>query len=174
MFDLRRPDRASIRQPLGFASTTVTFLVLLLSLASCAKPAYRPTTAFAPAAVALEQQTHSRINAYRLSKGLPALTWSDLVADQARRHSQEMARGKTRFGHDGFRNRLAIIRQRIPWSRAAENVALDRTVAGAVDRWVKSRGHRKDIEGAFNLTGIGAARAANGSLYFTQIFIKSK
>jgi uncharacterized protein YkwD len=149
-------------------------LVLLLSLAACAKGDVGPAAPSPPAMLSLEQQTHSRINAYRASKGLPSLTWSDVIANQARRHSQSMASGKTRFGHGGFRDRLAIIGRSIQWSHGGENAAISRTASGAVAVWLKSRGHRKEIEGKFNLTGIGAARAANGSVYFTQIFIDSK
>jgi uncharacterized protein YkwD len=41
-----------------------------------------------------------------------------------------------------------------------------------VDGWLRSPGHRRNIEGDFRLTGIGVATARNGMVYFTQIFIK--
>ena len=33
-----------------------------------------------------------------------------------------------------------------------------------------SPGHRKNMEGQFNLTGIGCARGKDGVFYFTQLF----
>ncbi len=41
-----------------------------------------------------------------------------------------------------------------------------------VDGWLHSPGHRRNIMGDFRLTGIGVAEAANGMIYFTQIFVK--
>jgi uncharacterized protein YkwD len=32
-------------------------------------------------------------------------------------------------------------------------------------------GHRKNIEGPYEVTGIGVARNAQGEVYFTQIFV---
>jgi uncharacterized protein YkwD len=126
------------------------------------------------APASLERQTHAKINEYRLSKGRRALAWSDTIAGVARQHSQMMARGKARFGHSGFDKRVTTIRKTHAWRSAAENVAINSTAADVVARWVKNRSHRSSIEGDFDLTGIGAARAENGSVYFTQIFIKSK
>jgi uncharacterized protein YkwD len=39
-----------------------------------------------------------------------------------------------------------------------------------VDGWLKSPGHKRNIEGDFTLTGIGIASDKQGNIYFTQIF----
>lgn len=126
----------------------------------------------------LEQQTHAKINAYRVSKGLAALAWSDIIVEQARLHSSNMAAGTTAFGHDGFSDRAAAIAKQIAWSSAGENVAMLSNMSDAatvaVNAWLASPGHKANIEGNFNTTAIGIAKASDGTLYFTQIFIKTK
>ncbi|CAL1157815.1 unnamed protein product [Cladocopium goreaui] len=39
--------------------------------------------------------------------------------------------------------------------------------------WIKSPGHRKNLEGAFDLCGIGVAQASTGEFFFTQLFARS-
>jgi len=57
----------------------------------------------------------------------------------------------------------------------AENVALGQTTAQeAVDSWLSSEGHKQNIEGSYNLTGVGVAQGSDGDLYFTQIFLLYK
>lgn len=127
-----------------------------------------------PAVVGLERQVYAAVNDYRSARRLPALAWSDVAANQARGHSRKMASGATSLGHRDFRKRAATIEKTLPWSRAAENVARSRSVERAVELWLRSRGHRRNIEGGFDVTGIGAATGPDGLIYFTQIFIKSK
>lgn len=127
---------------------------------------------------ALERQVLAGINAYRASKGLAQLAWNDAVAAQAREHSRHMASGATAFGHDEFDQELHALVKTVAWSGAAENVFMSLNMpdpAGvAVGGWIDSPGHRENIEGDYDLTGVGIARSANGSLYSTQIFLKSK
>jgi uncharacterized protein YkwD len=152
---------------------------------SCSKDAGTPSTPSSgspttstPTEAALEQQTHAKINDYRASKGLATLTWNDVIAEQARQHSKNMANGSVAFGHDGFSARTDAIGKTIPLAGAAENVAMTSVVSDPpstiVNEWINSSGHKANIEGSYNLTGIGVARASNGAVYFTQIFIKSR
>jgi uncharacterized protein YkwD len=56
---------------------------------------------------------------------------------------------------------------------SAENVAYGQLSAKAVvDGWLKSAPHKKNIEGNYNLTGIGLAKDRKGVIYFTQIFLR--
>jgi uncharacterized protein YkwD len=62
------------------------------------------------------------------------------------------------------------------WRSLAENIALnqgyDDPVSLAVDQWMHSPGHRANIlRGIFTHSGIGIARAADGRVYITQVFI---
>lgn len=113
------------------------------------------------------------INEHRKSIGLPALIMLDVASEKAVEHSEDMAKRKTGFGHEGFESRVRYIASKAGTiSAAAENVAYGQLSAReVVDGWLHSRGHKKNIEGNYDFTGIGLARDASGIIYFTQIFI---
>jgi uncharacterized protein YkwD len=123
----------------------------------------------------LEKAVNQQINQYRASKKLPPLRVDPQMTQIARIHSENMAKGKVRFSHDGFEGRAKAIT--IPYQSVAENVAYNMgysdPVRKAVEGWIKSEGHRKNMEGQFNLTGIGIAKNAKGEYYFTQLFVRS-
>jgi uncharacterized protein YkwD len=156
-------------------------LVSLLLLLACSanipatsQSGLREPAAAEPAPAPAEQDLFARVNEYRVSKGLAALRWSDVIAGQARRHSEEMASGAAARGHGGFEARLAAIRAQIRISSWAENVVGDRNVEEAFRRLVDSSTHRENLERDFDLTGIGAATDRAGMVYLTQIFAKSE
>ena len=139
-----------------------------------------PTTSTqsAPTVESVEQAIFNQINQYRASRGMSPLTINTKISEQARTHSQNMANGKVAFGHDGFTQRVQAIATAIPYSAAAENVAYNGGYSDpatqAVQGWLKSSGHLQNIEGNYNLTGIGVAKNAKGQYYFTQIFLRSR
>jgi uncharacterized protein YkwD len=118
------------------------------------------------------------INQHRASQGLAPLASNATIAKQAKQHSQNMATGKVPFGHDGFDQRAKEIGKEIPIASAGENVAYNRGASDpaqrAVQGWLNSPGHRRNIEGNFSLTGIGVSRNSKGEIYFTQIFIRKQ
>ena len=113
------------------------------------------------------------INQHRTAMGLQPLEMNGVVCTAATRHSRNMASGKIPFGHDGFDDRMAALTRQIRPSTAwAENVAFSNNDARhVVDMWLHSPGHKKNIEGHYNVTGIGIALGADGQYYFTQIFL---
>jgi len=118
------------------------------------------------------------INQSRVANSLPPLIWSDIVAQQARNHTVDMANKVVPFGHDGFDMRYEYLRQHIPnLTRMGENVAYNQGYpqpgATAVQQWLNSPGHYANIMGDFNLTGVGTAKDPQGRHYFTQIFVKA-
>jgi uncharacterized protein YkwD len=123
----------------------------------------------------LERQLVQLVNQHRTARGLPVLTLDSHVTREARRHSTEMARGATPFGHAGFADRIAALRRVMSCGSAAENVASSlgyQSPAPDIMRgWLASSGHRKNIEGAYDTTGVGVARSRTGKLFVTQIFI---
>lgn len=125
---------------------------------------------------ALEQSIHQQVNQYRQARKLPPLTLDPRISEQARIHSQNMASGKVPFSHQGFEQRVGAIRRVIPDRASAENVAFNKGYSNpgqqAVQGWIKSPGHRINLEGQYSLTGIGIAKNAKGEYYFTQIFIR--
>lgn len=112
------------------------------------------------------------VNAHRKQKGkAPLQLWQPAV-EEALQHSKNMAKKKVAFGHYGFEDRINRLRKKISISHAAENVAYGKlTAKEVVEGWLHSAGHKKNIEGNFNLTGIGVAKAEDGTVFFTQIFI---
>lgn len=121
----------------------------------------------------LEEEILYYTNKFRQSKGLAPLALNDVISQQARRHSKDMASGSTGFGHEGFEERVDVVSKKLGRvGAAAENVAYGTLDAEAVvNGWIKSPGHRKNMLGKYNLIGIGAARKGNIT-FFTQVFIQ--
>ncbi|RJP80898.1 MAG: CAP domain-containing protein [Desulfobacteraceae bacterium] len=123
----------------------------------------------------MEQEVHLQINEYRQSQFLSTLRWSETIADYCRTHSLDMAAGRVAFGHSGFETRIEGIGQTLFYESAAENVAYNNyadPASTAVQGWLMSPGHLANIQGDFDLTGIGVAMSDDGLYYFTQIFIR--
>ena len=125
---------------------------------------------------ALEQAVHDAVNDYRASVGLDALAPDATILAESRGHSEAMMSGAVPFSHDNFDARVAAIGEVIALQSAGENVAylngMPDPVSAAVQGWVDSDGHRENMEGNFNLTGLGAAESGN-EIYLTQIFVLS-
>ncbi|MBD2502331.1 CAP domain-containing protein [Anabaena azotica] len=136
--------------------------------------ATKTTTTFQT--TALEKSVFERINRYRISKRLPRLVLNPKITQQARIHSQNMARGKVPFSHQGFEQRVNAIPLR--YKSAAENVAFNRGYDDPADEavvgWIDSPGHLRNIRGNYNMTGIGVATNAQGEVYLTQIFLRTR
>jgi uncharacterized protein YkwD len=126
----------------------------------------------------IKQSVYAQINQYRQSRKLPSLSLNSAISEQATNHSQAMARKQISFSHDGFDRRVQVIGKVIVYSSSAENIAYNQGHSDpakvAVDGWLKSPSHRRNIEGQFDLTGIGVARNSAGEYYFTQIFIRQR
>ncbi|MBW4616973.1 MAG: CAP domain-containing protein [Desmonostoc vinosum HA7617-LM4] len=123
---------------------------------------------------AIERAVFQEINNYRGSKNLPVLLRNSACDNQARIHSQNMAKGRVSFGHSGFSQRVKAIG--IPFIAAGENVAYNQGYTDpakqAVQSWLRSPGHLANIKGKYNLTGIGVAVGPNSKIYVTQIFLR--
>ncbi|MCT7952777.1 CAP domain-containing protein [Ancylothrix sp. C2] len=126
----------------------------------------------------LERAIHEQVNQYRLSQNLPPLKLDPNIIAVARVHSQAMASGRATFSHDGFDQRVEEISRWIDYRSAGENLAYNFGYSDpgkqAVVGWIKSPGHRKNMVGNFDLTGIGVAQNAKGEYYFTQLFIRQR
>ena len=159
----------------------------MLAISSCSLPLNADIPLLPPDTVAaspikpssaMEKSIFQQINQYRQSRHLPPLTLDARISAQAKIHSQNMANGKVPFSHQGFDERVSIINRQIPYRAAAENVALNQGYANpaaqAVEGWIKSEGHRVNIEGQYNLTGIGVVKNAKNEYYFTQLFINRR
>ena len=144
--------------------------VLFLSLPSCVV-LFDSGDQFSTAD--LEAKIFKLANDHRLSIGRTALVWNEAMADEERAHSQAIANGQVPVGHQGFEDRIARIKEIIPWSVIAENIASARNAQDALDAWLRSPDHQVIIEGDFDLTGVGVAKDPDGPLYyFSQMFLK--
>lgn len=121
----------------------------------------------------IEEQIVQLINEYRQKKGLPKLKPVDYISKEALKHSKRMAKKSVPFGHAGFDDRMNRIQKHDDKSIAfAENVAYGNMNAQtAVDMWLNSAGHKKNITGKYSHTGVGVYRGKGNTLYFTQIFV---
>ena len=116
------------------------------------------------------------VNEHRKSIGKNELKMIDVASAQAAQHSNDMMSGRTPFGHEAFNARVDAIKNNIGFINAAgENVAYGQlTAEEVVNNWLHSPGHRENIEGDYNLTGIGVTQNNEGVIYFTQIFVLKK
>ena len=113
-------------------------------------------------------------NRFRKSNGLPELQLREELNTIAQQHSNNMAKGKVSFGHDGFnrRNNMAV-KSMGSIHGFAENVLFGASTGrDAVNMWKTSEGHRKNMLGDYKYIGIGTARNKRGIIYYTQIFVR--
>jgi uncharacterized protein YkwD len=143
-----------------------------MSCATKAVPAAISGNRPAPRNISIDSEILEHVNRYRQAKGLKPLVMETAISEEATNHSRAMANRRASFGHDGFESRVKKIAQKLGGLRAsAENVAYGHLDAKeVVNNWLKSPGHRKNIEGKYTITGIGVVKAKDGTLFFTQIF----
>jgi len=155
-------------------------LATALASAACARPNVLskpdpPPIRPSADSTALEHVVFTLVNRHRRTLGLPPLAQDSRITEQARLHSAAMAAGTTPLGHAGFDDRVAMLRRAMTARRSAENVAFNQghrdPAADAVRGWLASRGHRENIEGPYEMTGVGVVSNAKGEFYFTQIFV---
>ena len=126
---------------------------------------------------AVEKEAFALVNQYRKSSQLPLLTWDEKIARVACGHSKDMATGEVDFGHDGFRERVSDLKSIMAGYRGAgENVFmssdLSEVARQAVAIWLHSPHHLENIRGDYNYSGMGVWQDKDGTIYFTQIFMK--
>jgi uncharacterized protein YkwD len=161
---------------LGF-TTTAQSDIIQTNPVPTPTPISVPTPTDTSALNNLEKSIYDRINNYRQSLDLPPLAIDLVISAQARIHSEEMAKIGN-MNHDGFTGRTDSIAKAIPFRSAAENVAVNMSYKRpdliAVEGWIESPGHHRNIIGRFDLTGIGVVQGARGEYYFTQIFVRRR
>ena len=124
----------------------------------------------------LEQEVFKLVNAERAKAGLQAFTYNWEVARCARMKCEDMIKNNY-FSHTSpaYGSPFNMMENfGIRFSAAAENIAYgQRTPAEVMNGWMNSPGHRANIlSKTVTQIGVGAAKAANGTLYWTQMFIK--
>jgi len=123
-----------------------------------------------------EDEVIRLINVERAKYGLAALSTNWELSRVARYKSQDMV-NKNYFSHTSptYGSPFTMMQNfGLKFSAAAENIAYgQRTAQEVVNAWMNSAGHRANIlSAAYTHTGVGAAKKANGTLYWTQMFMK--
>jgi uncharacterized protein YkwD len=127
----------------------------------------------------LEQQCLEQINRQRQARGIQPLKLSQELLPLARHYSWRMAKEKF-FSHtdpEGGTVKERVSEYGIRWQILGENLAYSNgyvnPVAASLHGWMDSPGHRKNIlDSAYNYTAIGVWISENGTVYFTEIFMK--
>lgn len=112
------------------------------------------------------------VNVHREQQGLPALLHMDESSVQAAGHNEHMIENDE-VCHDFFGNRYQALVNSVNAKAVSENVAFGyRTAEAVVNAWIKSDGHRKNLEGEHTHFGISVKEGKDGKFYFTNIFVR--
>lgn len=125
-----------------------------------------------PTPKAIELEILNLINDHRSSLGLSPLGDMKVVKSVAYTHTDYMV-DKNVVSHDNFFKRSTYLKENAGAQKVSENVAYGYTSAqSVVNAWIKSEGHKANIEGDFTNFDISAEQNADGKWYYTNIFIK--
>ncbi len=120
----------------------------------------------------IEKQILELINNHRLTKGLNPLGDLPVVKSVAYSHTDYML-DKDEVSHDNFYTRSNYLKSNVAAKRVSENVAYGYSSAESVVKaWLKSDGHKANIEGDFTNFDVSAEKNKNGRWFYTNIFIK--
>lgn len=162
-------DSETFKKQMGSSGSTAT-------KTPAATPAPSTTTPKATDQLSSEeQQLLTLINNERAKAGLPALQVDMELMKVARTKANDMAQNNY-FSHYSptYGSPFDMMRQfGIAFKAAAENIAGNSTIQGAVNAWMKSSGHKANILNAgYNYTGIGITKSNKYGYLFVQMFIK--
>ena len=125
-----------------------------------------------PTAKTIEIEILELINEYRIEKGLNALNNHQIIKAVAYTHTDYMIE-KNAVNHDYFFQRKSSLEQNAAAKKVSENVAYAYSNAESVVKaWIRSEGHRANIEGDYTDFDVSAEKNDQGKWYFTNIFIK--
>lgn len=125
---------------------------------------------------ALENEVIRLTNIERSKAGLPALKANWELSRVARYKSQDMV-NKNYFSHQSptYGSPFQMMESfGIRFTAAGENIAYgQRNPEEVVRAWMNSPGHRANIlSSSYTEIGVGVAKKSNGTLYWTQMFIR--
>ena len=114
-----------------------------------------------------ENHLFAQTNQLRTRHGLPALGHHDDLVRSARSWAQTLAaRGQLAHSDLGSLS--------VRWSAAAENVGRSGSIEDITARLQASPSHRQNmLSSKYTHTGIGTARAKDGTVYAVQLFLRN-
>jgi uncharacterized protein YkwD len=127
----------------------------------------------------LEKECLEQVNLVRRGHGLSTLSLDQDLLDVARAYSRRMAEERF-FAHEdpeGRTVRERVDRAGIKWRMIGENLAYSNgylsPVAASLHGWMESEPHRRNmLDPSYTETAIGVWISSNGTVYFTEIFLK--
>ena len=123
-------------------------------------------------AKAIEVEILDLINDHRLSLGLNPLIDMPVVKSVAYSHTDYMVDNNV-VSHDNFFARSNYLKSNAGAKKVSENVAYGYSSAESVVKaWIRSEGHKANIEGDYTNFDVSAERNQDGRYYYTNIFIK--
>ena len=153
-------------------------VAIVFTMNSCSSDSSETTTDSTSAKVmnysynSTEIETMALINTYRVSIGLNALKEINHISFKSEEHNTYMIANNV-VNHDDFVSRSENIMQVLRAKSVAENIAYNyNSPKTAVDAWLKSPGHKANIEGNFTHFGLAVRVNAEGKKYYTNIFAK--
>ena len=123
-----------------------------------------------------QQEVLKLVNVERTKRGLTPLKINTKLSNVATLKSQDMI-DNNYFSHTSPRygSPFDMMKQfGINYTAAAENIAKgQKTPQQVVNSWMNSSGHRANIlSSKYTDLGVGIAKSSNGTIYWTQMFIK--
>jgi len=124
----------------------------------------------------IEDEIIRLVNQQRSYNGLQPLTYNWQAARVARYKSNDMI-SNNYFGHISpvYGSPFKMMESfGLKFSAGAENIAYgQRTAQEVMNSWMNSAGHKANIlSKSYTQIGVGVAKKSNGTLYFTQLFLK--
>lgn len=140
-------------------------------------PSPNPTPSPGPVAGSEATQVFTLINAERAKAGKPALTVNAVLNSSATAYTNLMIQSH-QCSHDlggGFQQRMQNMSIGVPIGGAGENIAEGQaTPEAVVSAWMNSSGHKANILGNFDTTGVGAVKDASGNWWWCQQFVSTR
>jgi len=119
-----------------------------------------------------EIEAMALINAYRISIGLNSLQEINHISFKSEEHDHYMIANNV-VNHNDFVSRSENIMQVLGAKSVSENIAYNyNSPQAALDAWLKSAGHKANIEGNFTHFGLSIRVNSEGKKYYTNIFVK--
>ena len=126
---------------------------------------------------ALEKEVIRLVNVERAKAGRSALSENKELSRVARIKSNDFINNNY-FSHNSptYGTPFEMLKKfGISYTAAAENIARGQgTAINVMNTWMNSSGHRANIlDSTYNQIGVGVAKDNKGTLYWTQLFIRS-
>ncbi len=118
-----------------------------------------------------------RINDYRAENGLEPLTLDETLMKAAQTRGEELISSYSHTRPDGTKWHTVLSEVSFSYRSAGENIAWNegtlRTAKFTVNAWIDSPGHRANILGDYEITGICCVHSG-GKAYWVQLFAKKQ